>query len=99
MATLPQRPKTTGGNKQPHAPGPSYAWCSTAPSPLVRPLSAAPKIGTSTSSTGILKPPRVNVEHVLAEGAFRPSDPAISVIEAIKSELEKVVSLPGSPGN
>lgn len=99
MATLPQRPKTTGGNKQPHALGPSYAWCSTAPSPLVRPLSAAPKIGTtSTSSTGILKPPRVNVEHVLAEGAFRPSDPAISVIEAIKSELEKV-ALPGSPGH
>lgn len=91
--TLPQRPKTTGGNKPPQAPGPSYAWCSTAPSPLVRPLSAAPKIVTSP---GILKPPRVNVEHVLAEGTFRPSDPAISVIEAIKSELEKT-SLPGSP--
>ncbi|XP_066146988.1 uncharacterized protein [Euwallacea fornicatus] len=114
VPTLRPRPKTTG-TKYPHSTTPSYAWSSTAPSPLIRPVSAAPKIDSTHTSAapsristalgesfeigkapgGILKPPRVNVEHVLAEGRFRPSDPAISVIEAIKSELEKV-SLPGS---
>ncbi|XP_060531947.1 uncharacterized protein LOC132705394 [Cylas formicarius] len=82
------RPKTTDPRKpDPSAVGPRGAWSSTAPSPLVRPLSA-----------GVVYAPRVNVDHVLAEGRFRPSDPAIPLIEAIKSEIERV-SLPGSTTN
>lgn len=61
------------------------AWSSKAPSPLVRPLSA-----------GIVNPyPRINVDHVLSEGKFKANDPAVPLIAAIKSEIEKV-SLPGS---
>ncbi|ERL93800.1 hypothetical protein D910_11086 [Dendroctonus ponderosae] len=110
-STLPPRPKTSGSSKPPSSK-PSCAWSSSAPSPLIRPLSAAPRIGTGLISraatlsrgdsgdfpktpSGILKHPKVTIEPVLAEGRFRPSDPAISVIQAIKSEIEKV-SLPGS---
>ncbi|XP_030766460.1 uncharacterized protein LOC115890385 [Sitophilus oryzae] len=114
------RPKTTGAkNPEPHSSGPSCAWSSTAPSPLIRPVSAAPILPSAASSNASSRVPtapgidsglrrmssgalgssenlpRVNVDHVLAEGRFRPSDPAISVIEAIKSEIERV-SLPGS---
>lgn len=39
--------------------------------------------------------PTVNVAHILAEGKFKPNDPAIPLIAAIKSEIEKC-SLPGS---
>ncbi|KAJ8926390.1 hypothetical protein NQ314_021174 [Rhamnusium bicolor] len=82
------RPKTSDLRKVDHRPGssgPKGAWSSAAPSPLVRPLSA-----------GIINPhPRVNVDHVLSEGKFRANDPAVPLIAAIKSEIEKV-SLPGS---
>ncbi|KAG5866724.1 hypothetical protein JTB14_000537 [Gonioctena quinquepunctata] len=81
------RPKTTDLRKvdQQATSGPKGAWSSKAPSPLVRPLSA-----------GIINPyPRVNVGHVLAEGQFQANDPAIPLIAAIKSEIERV-SLPGS---
>ncbi|CAG9864711.1 unnamed protein product [Phyllotreta striolata] len=81
------RPRTTDLRKVEQPPGnaPRGAWSSTAPSPLVRPLSA-----------GVINPyPRVNVDQVLAEGAFRPNDPAVTLIATIKSEIEKI-SLPGS---
>ncbi|XP_050299309.1 uncharacterized protein LOC126738160 isoform X2 [Anthonomus grandis grandis] len=102
-SSLPQRPKTTG-TKRPdcNSSGPTCAWRSIAPSPLIRPASAAPVIEvsgppsaiSSRTPSGILKPPKVNVENTLAEGKFKPSDSAISVIEAIKSEIEKV-TFPG----
>lgn len=82
------RPKTTGQRKtdqRPTSRSPKGAWSSEAPSPLVRPLSA-----------GVVNPyPRINVDHVLAEGRFKANDPAIPLIAAIKSEIERV-SLPGS---
>lgn len=82
------RPKTTGPRKMDRRSSnrsPKGAWFSEAPSPLVRPLSA-----------GVVNPhPRINVDHVLAEGRFRANDPAIPLIAAIKSEIERV-SLPGS---
>ncbi|XP_056636650.1 uncharacterized protein LOC130445148 [Diorhabda sublineata] len=80
------RPRTTDPRKVDQPPtGPKGAWSSTAPSPLVRPLSA-----------GIINPyPRVNVDHVLAEGKFSPNDPALSLIATLKSEIERI-SLPGS---
>ncbi|XP_074038328.1 uncharacterized protein isoform X2 [Leptinotarsa decemlineata] len=85
-ATPKPRPKTTDLRKMDHqAGGPKGAWSSTAPSPLVRPLSA-----------GIINPyPRVNVNQVLAEGKFKENDPAVPLIAAIKSEIERV-SIPGS---
>lgn len=64
--------------------GPRGAWASSTGSPLVRPVSA-----------GVINRPRVNVEHILAEGRFRPNDPAVPLIAAIKTEIEKC-SLPGS---
>lgn len=39
--------------------------------------------------------PMVRAAHVLAEGRLRPDDPAVPLIAAIKTELEKC-SLPGS---
>ncbi|XP_072383378.1 uncharacterized protein [Diabrotica undecimpunctata] len=81
------RPRTTDLRKVDQRPSgaPKGAWSSTAPSPLVRPLSA-----------GIINPyPRVNVDHILAEGKFNPSDPAVNLIATIKSEIERI-SLPGS---
>lgn len=81
------RPRTTDLRKVDQPPGGARkgAWSSAAPSPLVRPLSA-----------GIINPyPRVNVDHVLAEGSFRANDPAVSLIATIKSEIERI-SLPGS---
>jgi hypothetical protein len=39
--------------------------------------------------------PKINVDHVLAEGKFKASDPAVPLIAAIKNEIEKC-SLPGS---
>lgn len=80
------RPKTSFQrieNENPKTP--KGAWSSKAPSPLVRPLSA-----------GIINPTaRINRDHILAEGRFRPNDPVIPLITAIKTELERV-SLPGS---
>ncbi|KAJ8919345.1 hypothetical protein NQ315_003929 [Exocentrus adspersus] len=85
-ATPKPRPKTSGSVKdQLGISGPKGAWSSKAPSPLIRPLSA-----------GILNPqPRINVDHILSEGRFKVNDPAVPLIAAIKSEIEKV-SLPGS---
>ncbi|KAJ8949709.1 hypothetical protein NQ318_013578 [Aromia moschata] len=87
-ATPKPRPKTSDLRKVDQSPGssgPKGAWSSKAPSPLVRPLSA-----------GIINPhPRINVDHVLSEGKFKANDPAVPLIAAIKSEIERV-SLPGS---
>ncbi|XP_076252791.1 uncharacterized protein LOC143191505 isoform X1 [Rhynchophorus ferrugineus] len=109
-STVRARPKTTGAKTpDPYSAGPSCAWSSTVPTPLTRPVSAAPKLSSAASSrpptaqrgssalqrTPGAVQPRVNVDQVLAEGRFRPSDPAISVIQAIKTEIERV-SLPGS---
>ncbi|XP_045479793.1 uncharacterized protein LOC123684544 isoform X2 [Harmonia axyridis] len=81
---LKPRPKTSVGRKPERAGAkPKGAWTSSTASPLVRPMSA-----------GIVAP-KVNVEHIQAEGKFRESDPAIPLIAAIKTELEKC-SLPGS---
>ncbi|XP_044749359.1 uncharacterized protein LOC123310056 isoform X2 [Coccinella septempunctata] len=81
---LKPRPKTSGPVKpEKAAVKPRGAWTSSTTSPLVRPVSA-----------GIVAP-KVNVEHIQAEGKFRESDPAIPLIAAIKTELEKC-SLPGS---
>lgn len=67
------------------------AWTSKAPSPLVRPLSAGPLQRPSFT-------PQVDVDQILAEGKLQPNDPAISLIAAIKTEIEKC-SLPGSTAN
>ncbi|XP_044254023.1 uncharacterized protein LOC123004699 isoform X2 [Tribolium madens] len=83
--TVRPRPKTTDPRRMLPSPGstkPKGAWASTAPSPLIRPLSADIT-------------PKINVEHILAEGKFRANDPAVPLIAAIKSEIEKC-SLPGS---
>lgn len=82
-----QRPKTTDLRKVVETPSnksPKGAWSSQAPSPLVRPLSA-----------GIISHPKINVGQVLAEGKFKQNDPAVPLIEAIKTEIGKC-SLPGS---
>lgn len=68
---------------------PRGAWMSTTPSPLVRPMSAGP------TQQRPITAPTVNVAHVLAEGKLRPNDPAVPLIAAIKTELEKCL-LPGS---
>ncbi|RZB40172.1 uncharacterized protein BDFB_005771, partial [Asbolus verrucosus] len=86
QATIRPRPKTTDPRRVIQSPGstkPRGAWASTAPSPLIRPLSAD------------ISKPRINVDHVLAEGKFKANDPAVPLIAAIKSEIEKC-SLPGS---
>ncbi|CAG9768533.1 unnamed protein product [Ceutorhynchus assimilis] len=70
-----QRPKTAGA-KKPEA-GPSCAWSSTAPSPLTRPLSAAPRISTAGENSRISS----RIDSV---------DPAIDVIASIKGEIEKM---------
>lgn len=62
---------------------------STTPSPLVRPVSAGPTQHRPITA------PTVNVTHILAEGKLKPNDPAVPLIAAIKTELEKC-SLPGS---
>ncbi|KAK9872170.1 hypothetical protein WA026_016223 [Henosepilachna vigintioctopunctata] len=81
--TLKPRPRTSFSRKAESNTKPKGAWTSSTPSPLVRPLSA-----------GILAP-RLNVEHIQAEGKFSESDPAIPLIAAIKTELQKC-TLPGS---
>lgn len=70
-------------------PPPRGAWMSTTPSPLVRPVSAGPIQLRPTTA------PTINVVHVLAEGKLKSDDPAVPLIAAIKTELEKC-SLPGS---
>ncbi|KAL3267108.1 hypothetical protein HHI36_011248 [Cryptolaemus montrouzieri] len=83
QASVKARPRTSFTRKPESTTKPKGAWTSSAPSPLVRPLSA-----------GIIAP-RINVDHIQAEGKFRESDPAIPLIAAIKTELQKC-SLPGS---
>lgn len=63
---------------------------STTPSPLVRPVSAGP-----TQHHRPITAPNVNVALILAEGKLKANDPAVPLIAAIKTELEKC-SLPGS---
>lgn len=90
-ADLRPRPRTTDLRRvvtSPHSEPPRGAWMSYTPSPLVRPVSAGPVRRPVTA-------PTVNVAHVLAEGKLKPSDPAVPLIAAIKSELERC-SLPGS---
>ncbi|CAH0560395.1 unnamed protein product [Brassicogethes aeneus] len=85
VAPIPKpRPKTTDPRKVIKTPSPKGAWSSKAPSPLVRPL-----------SSGIINHPKINVDHILAEGKFHHNDPAVPLIEAIKTEIDKC-SLPGS---
>ncbi|XP_018330536.1 uncharacterized protein LOC108740646 [Agrilus planipennis] len=86
------RPKTSYGraSRSSEITKPKGAWNSHTPSPLTRPVSA-----------GILKkhrPPQVDVDQILAEGALKPDDPALTLINSIKTEIKKC-SLPGSTAN
>lgn len=94
QAEVKPRPKTSDPRRAIPSPGsdpPKGAWTSKAPSPLVRPLSAGMLQRPSFT-------PRVDVDHILAEGRLNPNDPAVSLIAAIKTEIEKC-SLPGSTTN
>lgn len=88
--TLKPRPKTTDTRRVLPTPTsePKGAWMSTAPSPLIRPVSAGPIRNPNFT-------PRVDVDLILAEGKIHPNDPAIPLIAAIKDEINKF-SLPGS---
>lgn len=88
------RPKTSDPRRVAPSPGvepPKGAWSSATPSPLVRPLSAPyPKHHSNF--------PVIEMERIVADGALTASDPAVPLIAAIRTELEKC-SLPGSTTN
>ncbi|XP_031341169.1 uncharacterized protein LOC116169264 isoform X2 [Photinus pyralis] len=92
QADTQRRPKTTEPRRALAASKPPRgAWATNAPSPLSRPLSAGPLQRRPP-------PPRVDVDRVLTEGALSPSDPAVPLIAAIKTQLGRC-SLPGSTTN
>ncbi|XP_017772514.1 PREDICTED: uncharacterized protein LOC108559681 isoform X2 [Nicrophorus vespilloides] len=86
------RPKTSDVKRPPANYGGQLkgAWTSSAPSPLVRPISA-PYMRPNTA-------PNVDLEHILAKGSLSHNDPAIPLIAAIKKEIGRS-ALPGSTSN
>ncbi|KAK4887701.1 hypothetical protein RN001_003972 [Aquatica leii] len=89
---LQLRPKTSD-TKRPLQPSKPMrgAWATNAPSPLSRPVSAGPL-------SRRIQTPQIEVNRILTEGVLSPSDPAVPLIAAIKTELGKC-SLPGSTTN
>ncbi|KAF5305934.1 hypothetical protein FQR65_LT07545 [Abscondita terminalis] len=84
---LQLRPKTSDAKRSLASKPTRGAWATNAPSPLSRPVSAGPL-------SRRFQPPQVEVGRILTEGVLTPSDPAVPLIAAIKTELGKC-SLPG----